>query len=466
MTNNGQHLWRTRWVLTPISLVLVLVVVLWARRNTGRVIADVASENVGHDVSGGFAKERGPLPVETMRIGEIHPVLSTRSFAGLLMSRQSSPLGFERAGRVVMMTAEEGDTVAAGQVLAKLDMTDLDARAKRTVSELLAAEAVLAERIAGPRPQEILASKARLASLQAKRNLAKSNLEREAKLVQQGAGSRQAFDGATFELESMMQQILEAEAVLDQLQEGTRSEQILTQRASRDSIEALLQEIEAERDDSLIRAPFAGMISRRSVDPGTVVSPGSVVLELMSEQLEGKFGLPVDVALELHLDQPVRVSVRGEFTDGWVSRIEPRVDRDTRTRAVYVRLDHVSNGGNDNTTSSHWVDGQVASLLIPETAHQIQENHFWVPSSALGRGGRGVWTLMVASGNATEAIIEKRAVEILKMNGDFSQVKGMIQPDERIVTSGLHRITPGMKVQQTRPSANTGAASRRSGLKR
>ena len=438
------------WGLLVAGILLVaLIVGLWANRSVA-VAAPGSPQNM----------VRGPLPVETMRLGKIRPSDSRQMFAGVLAARLQSRLSFERGGRIVSLIVEEGDVVQTGQVLAQLDTTDLDAQTKRTKAELTAAEAVLAERIAGPRPQEILAAKSRLASLQAKLKLAKANLKREQKLTLQNAGSRQTYDRAIFEAESNLQEIAEARATLDQLQEGTRPEKILAQRAIRDSMKARLEEIEVRRDDSVIKAPFAGTISRRALDPGTVVSTGTTVLELMSDALEGRFGLPVHVAAKRSKGQPVRIVVMSEHRDGVIVRLEPQVDAATRTRAVYVALGSEAESIASPPVLDSWVAGQVASLWIPETdSARDRDVGFWVPSSALNRGGRGIWTLMVAVGNETQTSIEMRAVEVLRTQGDYSRVRGMVQADERIVTSGLHRMTPGMTVQTKAADSTIGAAT-------
>ena len=83
--------------------------------------------------------------------------------------------------------------------------------------------------------------------------------------------------------------------------------------------------------------------------------------------------------------------------------------------------------------------------------------------SALGR-------LMVAVGDKIETSIEMRAVEVLKTQGDYCRVSGMVQADERIVTRGLHRMTPGMIVQTQSADSTIGAtseaATHRSGIDR
>ena len=449
------------WVgLVAGILLTALTVAVWANRSVAIVAPDTPSKLV-----------RGPLSVETMRLGEIRPSVSRQTFAGVLAARMQSRLSFERGGRILSLVVEEGDVVETGQVLAQLDTTDLDAQTKRTKAELIAAEAVLAERIAGPRPQEIRAAESRLASLKAKLRLAEANLKRERNLTLQNAGSRQAYDRAVFEAEANVQEIEESKATLDQLQQGTRPEQILAQRALRDSMEARLEEIQSRRDDSVIKAPFAGTISQRPLDPGTVVSTGTTVLELMSDTLEGRFGLPVDVAANLVRGQRVQVEAMGDHRDGVIVRLEPQVDVSTRTRAVYVALGTETESIESFPTHHSWVAGQVASLWVPENeAASDGETGYWVPTSSLNRGGRGIWTLMVAVGDKIETSIEMRAVEVLKTQGDYCRVSGMVQADERIVTRGLHRMTPGMIVQTQSADSTIGAtseaATHRSGIDR
>ncbi|MDP1556816.1 MAG: efflux RND transporter periplasmic adaptor subunit, partial [Hyphomonas sp.] len=87
--------------------------------------------------------------------------------------------------------------------------------------------------------------------------------------------------------------------------------------------------------------------------------------------------------------------------------------------------------------------GSIVRLSLPRT---IDEGGFWVPVKSLTSATRGLWTVYVAvpDGNRTRA--QARLVEMVHTSGDRAFVRGPMQPGDRIIVDGLHRITPGVPV--------------------
>lgn len=384
------------------------------------------------------------LPVNTVRAGDVRPHRIEQTFAGMLMARRDSTLSFDRSGRLASITKEEGDLVTAGEVIATLEIDDLAASQARASAELAAAEALLDEYRAGPRKQTIEAAAAMVGQLAAKLELAKATAIREQRLTDRGAGSLQTLDEATFAREEMTQQIRAARAELDLLNEGTRTEQLTAQAAVCASIRARLAEIEAERRDSQIVAPFDGVIRSRMVDEGVVVTPAMPIVELISHEVEARVGLPPAVADAIDPEIPVTVSLRTNACTGAVARVEPSVDLKTRTRGVYVKLK------TNDVNRRHFIAGETVSVHLPLTDENAGVSAtYWLPMTALARGGRGLWAVLVMPGDDDVAVCERRAVELLKTEGDYSLVQGMLQPGERVIVDGLHRITAGMTVSDS-----------------
>jgi len=73
---------------------------------------------------------------------------------------------------------------------------------------------------------------------------------------------------------------------------------------------------------------------------------------------------------------------------------------------------------------------------------QVAQAGFWVPTTALTRGTRGLWSLFVAE----EGAVERRDVELLDNVGTNSFVRGTLGPEDKIITSGTHRVVVGQKV--------------------
>lgn len=402
------------------------------------------------------APEDSALPVSIIRAGQLTAPDLSRSYSGVLMARQESLLSFERGGRLLTLAKEEGDTVRAGEQLAELDQENLDAAELRTRSELAASQARLDELVAGPRKQTIDAAKARVEQLAAEVELAKLDAERQNRLWSTNATSRAAYDSAIFGLRVSENALAAQRAALDELEEGTRKEQIAIQKANVAGMQAALKEIEAQRRDSRIEAPFDGKIQTRLVDEGVVINTGTAAFQLVSHEIEARFGLPPALAGTMSPGMPVTTTLRGETRNGWVDRVEPVVDRATRTRGVYVRFAREPNESDttSSTTSSCWVAGELPDLLFNEPHESGSNDRFWLPTKSLTRAGRGLWTVLVVPGEDDAAICERRAVELLKTDGERALIQGMIRRDERVIADGLHRLTAGLLVTPIEGSDN------------
>ncbi len=427
-----------------VVLIVIAVVVIGLIARNNAVVANDDGLTARNQTAG------SALPVNTVRVGEVHPDRLERSFAGLLIARRESRLSFDRSGRLATVDREEGDIVKSGDRIAMLEVDDLDATKAGTEAELTAAQAMLDELKAGPRVQTIEAARAKVAQLTAKLELANATERREQNLNDRGAGSLQTLDEAVFARQEMTEQIRSARAELELLVEGTRKEQIAAQIATCESIRGRLQEIEAERRDSQIIAPFDGLVRSRMVDEGVVVTPAMPIVDLISHEVEGRFGLPPESVDSIDVGHTVSVSVRTNRCTGVIARIEPNVDLATRTRAVYVTL------RTNDVNHRYFIAGETANLHLEITDESAGvSSTYWLPTTALARGGRGLWAVLVMPGTDEVAVCERRAVELLKSEGDHSLVQGMLQPGDRVIADGLHRITAGMTVSQANASGKS-----------
>jgi len=508
-----------RWIFAVIVILGTMVVgATWfARHRVGQLFASNGSEQSGdrQSVSGSVdAVQR--VHVAVAPVGTIQPPESYLRFRGEVRARRDSELAFRRSGRLQSVAVHEGDFVAAGDVLAELDVSDLRVAEQMAKAQLQAADARLRQAEAGPRAQTVLAAEAQVRQMQAQLASAEEQLRREQILQRRGAGSQQSLDTARFDVQRLEASVAQALSRLEELREGTRSEQIDIARAEVAAAEAALEKIRVDQSDSRLVAPFDAVVARRMIDEGMIVGSANPVLHLLeSPPLEARFGLPVQAAARLSLGQKVRVQVgfrqdteldrqhypsdsagpraaevprcdRCPETDSpqsdrkaWdflaeVVRIQPQLDPVTRTRGVDVRLFRRA-GEAAGANTSIAIVGQPANLWLPEPDASEQERRaFWVPSAALVRGARGLWSVYVAAEPSAgaiipsafedtvgrtdievqpvDAVVSRRDVRIVRTAGTYSLVRGMIRRGELMVVDGVHRIGPGVAVTAVRGS--------------
>lgn len=393
-------------------------------------------------------------PVETMQIKPVAFYEESRAYTGQIVARRSSELGFERSGQLVFVAVDDGDRVKTGTPLARLDTSNLQTERHRLLAQKAQAVAQLQELKAGPRIDKIAAARASVRQINEQLELARKKRSRRQALYAQGAISREQLDEVAFEASGLTARLDEATSNLKELLAGTRSEQIAAQTASVKQLDASIASIEINIAKSTIKAPFAGTISKRMVDEGTVVSSGQSILRLVeSAGLEARIGVPVTAASKLKPGSKQQLRVGQKTYEARVSSVQPELDSSTRTLSVVLTL--------DESEKAAVMPGQLARLELVET---IPTSGYWLPTTVLVRGTRGLWSSYVIAKEQSPSDlstpdstfrVERRDVEILHTETDVSDkgkavrvlVRGTLQPGDQVIVNGTHRIVPGQLVR-------------------
>ncbi len=342
------------------------------------------------------------LPVETIRVNPVDSYQVLRSYTGSLIARRISELGFERSGQLIRFTVDEGDWVQAGTPLVYLDTRNLLAQQRELLAQLAQEQAQLKELEAGPRSETIAAARASLRELSSQLELARKKRSRREALYGEGAISREQLDEAASETSVLQARLEEAKSQLDELLAGTRRERIEAQQASIQQLDARLASLEIELEKSILKAPFSGTISARRVDEGTVVSAGQPILRLVEDgAIEARIGVPVTAADKLQLDSEQSLQIGQKTYPARVSSILPELDSSTRTLTVVLTL--------DQSAVREVSPGQVARLKLAET---IPTAGYWLPTTALVRGVRGLWSCYVLGESYSENIFQVESRDV------------------------------------------------------
>jgi HlyD family secretion protein len=263
-------------------------------------------------------------------------------------------LGFQSAGRVVAIEVEEGDSVAAGAELARLDTRDLEAALEGARAQLEGAEARLLELERGARPQEVVTAEAAVRAAATRADEARLERDRASTLFAGGATSRQALDRAESSVRLAEAALEQAEEQLALVEEGPRSETVRAQQAVVAQARANIARAEAAISHAVVTAPFDGIVTLRHREPGEAVTPGAPVLTILApddrwvriyvpEDQMGRvrLGLRAEIVSDTYPDRPyggevVFIGSEAEFTPRNVQTAEER------TKLVYpvkVRID-------------------------------------------------------------------------------------------------------------------------------
>ena len=191
-----------------------------------------------------------------------------------------SLVGFKVPGRIVELPVEEGQQVAQGALLARLDDADLKQRIRIDEAAVGVRESNLALTLAGTRHQEVKAAQQTM--LDAEADLAQKKLdnERAQKLFARDEVSAQERDLAATALKRSEAIFKAAEQRYSEAVEGSRKEDINIARANLNEAGASLGLSQVNLSYSVLRAPSAGVVTVRQAELGEVVAPGSPVVTI------------------------------------------------------------------------------------------------------------------------------------------------------------------------------------------
>ena len=385
------------------------------------------------------------LPVEVATPLAVDGYERVREFTGEVRARRQVDIGFEVAGRVLEIAVDEGDRVETGALLARVDTRRLAAERLRLLAAKREAQAVLAEMRAGPRPEVLDAARTAVGDLEAQVDLLGRKAARRAKLLAQATISDEEYDEIRSLASSLDARLAGARARLRELENGTRRETLDAQVARAEGLDAQIARLDLDLEDGLLRAPFSARVLRRHADEGAVAGPGAPVLTLVEDRvLEAWVGVPPDVALRLPVSSPHVVRIGRHAFEATLEARLPATDAATRTQTLVLGL--------PPSAVDQVVPGQVARLEVSE---RVETDGYWLPSSALTRGVRGLWAVyaLEATDDPVGWRAVRHAVEVLYTEQGRALVRGTLDASTQVVIGNAEKIAPGQAVRPSAPDA-------------
>ena len=245
-------------------------------------------------------------------------------------------------GRVLEIKVDEGDRVAAGALLVRLDTSDTDLAVRRVEAERAQATAQLRLLQAGARPEDIRQARAQTDSAQADVSAAESELRaatddvaRFEALLASNAGSRKQRDDAVTRRDVAAARVTAAKdrtraagETVARLKSGARREELAAAQARIDAVDAQLATLRKSIADASLSAPVGGTVTSRLVDPGETVMPKSPVVVITDlDRAWANVYVDEPVVPRLTLGQPIAlVTDAGQRIDGKITFISPKAE--------------------------------------------------------------------------------------------------------------------------------------------
>ena len=215
-------------------------------------------------------------------------------------------------GRVRDILAGEGDFVRAGEELARMDTAVLEAQRREAEARLQQARIGIetAQSQVTQREAEKQAAEALIAQREAELDAAQRRLARSEELAAKDAVpiSKLDDDRAAFQAARAAVAAARAQAAAAQAAIGQARSSVVAAHSTVEAVQATIQRIQADLDDSVLKAPRDGRVQYRVAQPGEVLSPGGVVLNMVDlADVYMTFFLPTEQAGRVALGAEARL---------------------------------------------------------------------------------------------------------------------------------------------------------------
>ncbi|QJB46266.1 efflux RND transporter periplasmic adaptor subunit [Dolichospermum flos-aquae] len=367
------------------------------------------------------------------------------------------------AGRIAKLYVDEGSSVQKGQLIAEMERQAFQAQVNQYRALLWKAKAELQEKRKGYRPEEIAIAQAdvrkytaQVREAQSRLALASQRVKRRQYPTSQGAVSRDDLDAVLNEEKSArdnLQQakfsLISAQQQVKKLLSGYQTEEITKAGAEVAQATAQLQFYENQLENTFIRAPFAGLITRRFAQAGDFVTPNTSVstneggtsasIAELSSGLEIEAKVPEVNMAQIQKNQPVEIRLDAfpdQVFQGKVRLIAPRGVKEENVTFMRVKIalatgqDKLKVGLNVKLT---FLVNDIRNALV-------------IPSAAVvsGKGGQ-VGVLLPDKDNQAKF----HPIQVGITSGDKTQILGglsegervFIQPPANQLIDGIDRVT-------------------------
>jgi RND family efflux transporter MFP subunit len=382
----------------------------------------------GPDAGGGERGDSGgvnALPSREVQLAhaETGQLARTVTVSGTLAADEQAELALKVAGRIASLAVDLGDGVGRGQVIARLVPTDFQLRVAQAQSALDQARARLGIPPGGPDrlvpPEETGVVKQAAATLRQ----AELTRDRAARLFKEELIPQSDLDAA-----EAGYQVADAR-YQDAVEDARGRQALLSQRVSE------LQIARQQLADSVLTAPFDGVIRERRMSTGDYATAGqTVVILVRMHPLRLRLAIPERDSVGVRVGQPVKLTVDGAPGphNGRVARISPAISEENRTLLVEAEVPNQ--------------DGRLrpGAFARAEIETLAEESAVLVPASAVVSFA-GIDKVMGVEGGKA---VEKR-VKTGRRTGDRVEIlEGIAAGDPVVLAPG--NLVGGQPVQTTK----------------
>lgn len=434
------------WPLLWLSRVQIRTLVLYSFVVvTG---ASCGSSNGGSERGGDAnANETPPISIAVGKT-EVRNVPAYIQATGSLIADETSDIAPKVAGKVANVSADVGDFVSQGSVIARIDDSDArrqvasaQAGVKQAVAGVRQAEAKLGlepnGRFNASAIPEVRSAGALYEQAQAELRQAEANEKRYRDLVETGDVPMITYEQFRTTRDTARSRANSARQLLDaQVNTARQNNQAIA--SAQAAVEAARTEVGTAQQaltDTVIRAPFSGFISARPVAVGEFVSTASIIATLLRSN-------PIKIQMQVaEADLPAIVLGRGVSVKvdayaernfaGVVTAVNPAVDPASRSAIVEASIENPDNSLRSGMFGSARItkDGGGTGVFVTKSAVYTDQS-----------------TQSFRAFVIVEGVARLRVLQLGPEEGDSYQILDGLNADETVATSNLAELYEGARV--------------------
>lgn len=261
---------------------------------------------------------------------------------GKISTNEQSDITSKVSAKVSEILVDLGSKVNEGDVIIRLDTTDLQGQVDQAQAALNTAKANLTNAQNSTRPEQIAEAQAALDSASNSYETAKKNYDRTQALLSEGAATQQALDTANEQLAAAEAQYKTSQEQLNILNNGPTKSSISVYQSQVTQAEAALKTAQTSLNNAVITAPISGTINARNVNVGDIASTDKVLVSIINPtNLYVDAYAPADIISKISQGQTVVIKI-SEIPDkefkGKIAVINSNLNSESRDILVKVTL--------------------------------------------------------------------------------------------------------------------------------
>jgi multidrug efflux pump subunit AcrA (membrane-fusion protein) len=337
---------------------------------------------------------------------------------GTLMAEEQADVAAETAGRIVATPIERGTAVAQGAELIRISPTETEAQLKEAEANAAQIEARLGLTLNAPFDVNAVPE---VENAKASYALAQSEFARIKSLLDERVVSQSEYDQRRTQMEAARQQYEAAK--------NGASQQYQSLQAARARVTLARKALA----DTVVRAPFGGLVAQRMVSVGDYVTKGmKVAVVVRVNPLRAQLTIPEQFVSAVAVGQPITFEVdayAGRQFEGRIRYVSPALQADQRALTAEAE---VPNPGNELkpgffATARVQQPKLIPAILVPAAAVQTSAG----TSRVYVVNGDHVEERIVTVGQAVDALVE---------------ITNGLKPGERVATTNVVRLADGTRV--------------------